>query len=79
MKHSIKSMMDAVVSDNKGYIKENGGNVAEWILLNDESENNGWLWYLTDDEISDFESGNSQKYITEIRDFVIENYNYKIK
>lgn len=79
MKNSIKTMIDSLVHDNASFIKENGGNVAEWILLNDEAEDQGYLWYLTDEEITDFENGNSEKYINEIRNYVNENYNYKLE
>lgn len=78
MKSSIETMLNAYVYDNASYIKENGGNVAEYILRDANAMDQGWLWFLSENEIEDFENGNDAKYIAEITDYVNNNYDYII-
>lgn len=81
MKHSIKTIYDCVVSDNAEFIKENGGNAAEYILSNAENAEFGWFEFLTDEEIAEFESATSERreeIKDEIRAFVNENYDYNL-
>ena len=79
MKNSIETMLNSYVSDNAEYIKENGVNAAEYILADTEAQDQGWLWFLSDEEIEEFESDKEarKKHIQEIRDYVNKNYNYK--
>jgi len=81
MKTSIETLLNSYVSDNKKSIIENGGNAAEYILADTEAQDQGWLWFLSDEEITDFEENKDarKRYIQEIRDFVNSNFNYKLK
>lgn len=82
MKTSIKTSLDLYVSDNSSFILENGGNAAEYILADTESQDQGWLWFLSDEEISEYENASSdrrQEIEDEIRNFVNENYSYNLR
>ena len=80
MKNSIQTLLDAYVHDNAVHIKENGGNVAEYILSTSEAEDQGWLWFLSNEEIEEYESNPERRVelIAQIRAFVNEIYNYNI-
>ena len=80
MKSSISAMLDSYVSDNSLYIVENGGNAAEYILADTEAQDQGWLWFLSDEEIKTFETDRKARYqmIQEIKDYVNSNYNYEV-
>lgn len=79
MKNSIATMLNAYVFDNEEYIKENGGNVAEYILL--DSEDQGWLWFLSEEEIKEFENNQARRdeMIDEIKTYITENYDYNLR
>jgi hypothetical protein len=81
MKNSIETMLNSYVSDNSSYIKENGGNAAEYILADTEAQDQGWLWFLSDEEIEEFENNKEarKRHIQEIREFVNANYNYEVE
>ena len=81
MKPSIKTRLDAVEFDNKEFIKEEDMTVAEYLLFNSEQEDQGWLYYLTDEEIEEFENNDeiANKHIEEIKEFVNKYYDYKIE
>lgn len=81
MKNSIKTLLDSYVYDNASYIKENGGNAAEYIIVDTETQNQGWLWFLSDEEIEEFENDKEKRvaHIQEIRKYVNENYNYEVE
>ena len=64
-----------VVTDNESFII---GNVAEYLLNEAANAENGWLWYLSGAETADYETGNSEKYIIEIKNFLLANFNYNI-
>jgi hypothetical protein len=80
MKNAIETLLNSYVSDNAQFIKENGGNVAEYIMNTTESEENGWLWFLTEEEIEEFENNSERKaeLIEQITAYVNENYNYNL-
>lgn len=83
MKPNIKQLLDSFVHDNEETIIEHGYNVAEYILNDTESQDNGWLWFLTDEEIEKFEKFEQfgperQMFVNEITAFVNKNYNYNI-
>jgi hypothetical protein len=82
MKNAIETLLNAYVSDNAAYIKENaGGNVAEYILSSAAKMENGWLWFLTGEEIEDFEANSERKaeLVEQITTYVNEHYNYNLK
>lgn len=73
MKHNIKQLTDMHVSDSKQHIT---GDVAEHLINEARSMENGYYFYLTDEEIEQFESDESikQDLIYEIEDWIVENY-----
>ena len=81
MKASIKTIFDSVAHDNREYIKENGGNVAEYILSSTEASDQPWLEFLTDEEIEEYENATAERreeIREEIRAFINDNYNYNV-
>lgn len=76
MKNTIETMLDAYVHDNKHEIGDQ--NVADNILANSYANDNGYYWFLTDDEITEFENNPElkAKHIKEIEEYVLANYNY---
>lgn len=81
MKNSIKSLLDAFIRDSAQYVKENGGNVAEYIIADAESRDQGWLFFLTEEEAEEYENSDSDRrdeIQSEIRAFINENYNYNL-
>jgi hypothetical protein len=81
MKTNIKQIMDSYVYDNEDYIEENGGNAAEYILADTEAEDQGWLFFLSDEEIEKFENDKDfrEDTIFKIKEFVNENYDYQVR
>jgi hypothetical protein len=81
MKNSIATLLNSYVSDSSEYIKANGGNAAEYILEDTEACDNGWLWFLSDEEIEEFEkdSNRASELIAEIIEYVNANYNYDVE
>ena len=80
MQASIETMLKSYIYDNRSFIIENGRNVAEYILSEAENMDNGWLWFLSDDEIEKFESDRDAKdrMIQEIKDYLKSNYDYEV-
>lgn len=74
-------MLNAFVYDNSSSIKEDGGNAAEYILRNTRAQDQGWLWFLSDEEIDEFENDKEKRaaHIEEIIEYVNENYNYNVE
>jgi len=81
MKDSIATMLDSLVHDNREHIKENGGNAAEYIMTDTEAQDQGWLWFLDDEEIEEFENDSMRRdeLKREITEYVRRNYNYNIE
>jgi hypothetical protein len=81
MKNNIKTLLDSVAFDNEKFIKESDQTVSEYLLENAEETDQGWLFYLSDKEIEEFENNEEKanSHIEEIKKFVNENYNYKIE
>lgn len=77
MKTNIKTLLDSFVHDNE----QNGGNVAEYIMADTAAEDNGYFWFLTESEITEFENDQKQRaeLKEEIFNYVQENYNYNLK
>ena len=80
MQSSIETMLKSYIYDNRSYIIENGINAAEYIISEAENMDNGWLWFLSDEEIEIFELDRDarQQMIQEIKDYVNSNYNYEV-
>lgn len=81
MKNAIETLLNAYVSDNAAYIKETGGNVAEYILAVAEAMENGWYFFLSEDEILEVETRFTKlnEFINQITAYVNEHYNYNLK
>jgi len=81
MKNSIATMLDSFVHDNRKYIKENGGNAAEYIMIDTKAQDQGWLWFLDDEEVEEFENNfmRRNELKREITEYVNKNYNYNIE
>ena len=81
MKHSIETLLNAVVNDNYNYIKESEGTIADWLLLNTREVEYGYYFFLTNDEIEEFENNKTRKneLIEEVESYVIENFAYLLK
>jgi hypothetical protein len=82
MRHSIKTLMDAVVHDNREVIIENGGNAADYLMRSTEALDQGWHEFLSDEEVEEYENVSSERreeIREEIRTWVNENYNYNLK
>ena len=70
-----------VIDENKKVIIDNGGNVADYLLNYVQNAEFGWYFYLTDEEITEFEKGSYEKTAemkNEITNFIIGEYNYDI-
>lgn len=81
MKTNIKTLLDGFVYDNKENIIDNGGNVASFILADAAELENGYFWFLTESEITEFENDLTRRaeLKEEIISYVQENYNYNLK
>lgn len=81
MKHNIASLIEMVISESKQYIIDNGGNVAQYLEQSAESEEFGWYFYLTDEEVTEYERADAdrrEEIREDIRNFIQENYDYNI-
>ena len=80
MKNSALQFTRQYVKDaqSNGYIN---GNVAEHLILNVQSEDQGYQSYLTDDEIENYESSSSEKRAetrNEIEAWITDNFNFDV-
>ena len=80
MKAAIETMLNSYVCENASYIRENGGNAANYIISDAEAMDQGWLWFLTEGEIEEYRSDKEarNRLIQEIKDYVNTYYNYKV-
>lgn len=81
MKPSIKTLLDTYIHDNKRSIISSNQTVAEYILADAEAQDQGWLWFLSEEEIVEFENATSERrnrIKNKIIDFVNENCDYSI-
>lgn len=81
MKSNIKQQIESLIHDNKQYIIEFGGNIYQYLHADFAAQDQGQYWYLTDEEIQEWESGDEEvreKYINQITD-LIEQYDYQIE
>jgi hypothetical protein len=78
MKNSILDFTNNFVHDNKEFIINN---VANYLLSNVQNEEFGYYFYLSDDEIYEYENATSykrNKTRIEIEKFIVTNFNYNI-
>ena len=74
MKHNIKELTDMHVSDSKQHIT---GDVAEHLINEAHNIENGWYFYLSDEEIAEYETAPPdirQEIQDEIVQWIAENY-----
>ncbi len=78
MKKNIKQLVNNFEFDNKQYM-HNYKTVAEYIIEDAEASDQGWLWFLSDEEIEEFERSEEarERHVAEIIEFINSNYNYK--
>lgn len=82
MKNAIETLLNSYIHDNEEYILQNGGNVANHILADTEAQDQGWLWFLSDEEIDEYENADAARregIRNEIREYINENYNYNLR
>ncbi len=74
MKANIKQLTDAHVSDSRTHIV---GNTAVHLIEEARNMEGGYYFYLTNDEINEFETDDERRdeLIEDIEAFIIENYN----
>ncbi len=74
MKTQIKQLTDAHVSDSKEYI---AGNTAVHLIEEARNMENGYYFYLSDEEIHDFETDDDRRaeLIEDVEAWITENYN----
>lgn len=72
MKTGIETLVQSYIHDNSEYIND----VASHLLESAENSKNGYFWYLTDEEVSLFESSveEEKRLKEEVREFIINNY-----
>lgn len=72
MKNSIKTIFENSIRDNRLYIEQYGGNIAEYYREDFAYQDQGHVWYLTDEEIELWETmkDERERLINEIHDFL---------
>jgi hypothetical protein len=77
MKTSALQLTRAYIIDNKQYIS---GNIAEHLVTNADNCENGYIEYLTDEEIREYESNIDMRnhYEECVVNFCYENFDYDI-
>lgn len=72
MKNSIKTIFESSIRDNRLYIEQYGGNIAEYYREDFTSQDQGHVWYLADEEIELWENdeGERERLMNEIHDFL---------
>jgi len=69
------------IADDKQYIIENGGNVANYLAQTAESAETGYLDFLNEEEIHEYETASPDRredIRQQIINFIEENYDYEI-
>ncbi len=75
MKSAILQLTEQHVSDSTEYIN---GNVADHLIREAQAGDNGYLWFLSHEEIEEFENNPKRRkeLEAEIESFIRENFNY---
>jgi hypothetical protein len=78
MKKTIETMMSGYIYDNSSYIKESQMTVADFAILEAESMDQGWVWFLEEKETDEFYADGEKRdgLIREIKEFLKENYDF---
>lgn len=78
MKNSALQFTRQYISDNKQYIN---GNIAEHLILNVQSADQGYLEYLSEDKIEEYENASAERRAEiqdEVEDFIKTNFDFEI-
>jgi len=78
MKTNALQLTEAYVADNKQYIN---GNVSEHLIMDAQSAEFGYHWYITDEEIEELERGSSERKVEiklEVENFIKNNFDFDI-
>lgn len=77
MRNSIKQYTRQYIEDNKIYIEDN---IADYLITTAQQEENGYFWYLSQNEITEFEENTKkrEKLIIEIENFIYKYFNFNI-
>lgn len=77
MKHSALQFTRQHLQEAKQY-QESDSNVAEYLILTAQSEENGYFSYLTEEEIEEFENDSKRReeLENEVESFINENFNF---
>ena len=78
MKTLALQLTKAYIHDNKKYIS---GNIAEHLIMNADNMENGYLQYLSDEEIEEYETNADMKahYEECVVNFCYENFDFDIE
>jgi len=79
--NSKKTIIDSIVMDNKDYIKDNGGNVASYLILNFEADENDWREYCSDEQqelVDSMSIAERNEYFKDILRFINLEYDYEV-
>ena len=77
MKHSALQFTRQFLQEAKQY-QDSDSNVAEYLILTAEAEENGYYSYLTEEEIDEFENDSKRReeLETEVETFINDNFDF---
>jgi hypothetical protein len=80
MKNAALQFTRQHLQEAKQY-QESDMNVAEYLILNAQSAENGYLEYLTDEEIEDFENSlkRREELEKEVEGFINDNFDFNFE
>ena len=80
MKNSALQFTNQHLQEAKNY-QESNMNVAEYLIETAKNEENGYLSYLTSEEIEEFENNTTRReeLINEVESFINENFDFNFE
>ena len=80
MKANVNKLIEQVIYDNSEYVKDYSSR-AEYLLETTKGEEFGWFFFLTDEEIAEFESSSEKaaEFIAEITEYINSYYNIEAR
>jgi len=77
MKTTAIQQVKVFISDNRKFIN---GNIAEHMILEMDSSDNNFYWYLTDEEIEEMDGDVQKTHVLEqeVKEMLISNFDYDI-
>lgn len=76
MKHSIKTLIESLIQDDREQIINSKLTIAEYLTNDLENIENGYSIFLTDEEIEEDEKNKDEKNKNEVREFFENEFNY---